>query len=69
MKRYRELKLQITQLKANLEEDLSYKARTRFKKDLANEETELDALSKASTSSMRSPHTHRIINTFYCNLR
>ena len=59
MKRYRELKLQITQLKANLEEDLSYKARTRFKKDLAMKETELDALSKSLNLEHEEPAHHR----------
>ena len=59
MKRYRELKLQITQLKANLEEDLSYKARTRFKKDLAQKDAEFNALSKSLNLEKEEPTHHR----------
>jgi heme/copper-type cytochrome/quinol oxidase subunit 2 len=59
MKRYRELKLGITQLKANLEEDLSYKARTRFKRELAEKEEELAALSKSLNLEQEEPSHHR----------
>lgn len=59
MQRYRELKLQITQLKANLDEDLSYKARTRFKHELASKEAEFDALSKSLNLEKEAPAHHR----------
>jgi uncharacterized membrane protein len=59
MKRYRELQLQITQLKANLEEDLSYKARTRFKQELAEKESELGSLSKSLNLEQEEPAHHR----------
>jgi uncharacterized membrane protein len=46
MKRYRELKLHTEQLKKNLENDLSYKARRRFKQQLEDSEREMEQLSK-----------------------
>jgi len=59
MRRYRELQLAISQIKANLEEDLSYKARTRFKQELAHKESELDALSKKLNLEKEEPSHHR----------
>ena len=46
MKRYRELELEAKQLRSNLENDISYKAKKRFKKQLAEVEEELAVLSK-----------------------
>jgi uncharacterized membrane protein len=45
MERYRTLELEVKQLKANLENDISYKAKKRFKKQLVEREAELAGLS------------------------
>jgi len=44
MKKYRELEVEIKQLKSNLENDLSYKAKRRFKAKLETKEEELNEL-------------------------
>jgi len=46
MKQYRELELEIKNLRAALENDLSYKAKKRFKEQLKEKEIELALLSK-----------------------
>lgn len=46
MKRYRELEVEIKQLRSNLENDLSYKARRRFKTKLKKKEAQLEDLKK-----------------------
>jgi len=46
MERFRELELEVKKLKANLENELSYKAKKRFKKELGEKEEELNGLSK-----------------------
>jgi uncharacterized membrane protein len=46
MERYRELELEVKKLRSNLENDLSYKAKKKFKEELKEKEEDLEKLSK-----------------------
>ena len=46
MERFRELELEVKRLRSNLENDLSYKAKKKFKEELKEKEGELEKISK-----------------------